>query len=112
MITIEQYLKAQELIKEYEQQISSNHVLDYTCIACKKATIQLDREYPLPAPLQQEDGCWKNGSVASVYFGYGSKNDGESFYVAICDQCIVEAQKQGYAVRISDLEKQLTNNHS
>lgn len=111
MITDEQYYKAQEQIKEYEQQISKTHILDYTCICCKKAIIKLDSDFQLPSPLEQENAIWKNGTVSKISFGYGSKNDTESFYIAICDDCILAAKKHGYAINIGELEKKLTGKH-
>jgi hypothetical protein len=104
MITHKQYLSATKLIKQYEEQLSKDHVSAYTCISCKKNMVT-PYEGSLPHPLHQEAGMWKNGTVSLVAFGYGSMHDTESFYVAICDDCISEAFKTGLAKRYEDLEK-------
>lgn len=31
---------------------------------------------------------WENGVVKELSAGYGSKNDGDLFYIGICDDCI------------------------
>lgn len=35
-----------------------------------------------------EKGMWNNGIVDKISANYGSKFDGESFLIAICDNCI------------------------
>ena len=40
-----------------------------------------------------EKGMWNNGVVDKISVNYGSKFDGESFLIAICDNCI-ESRKQ------------------
>ena len=39
-------------------------------------------------------------------FGYGSRNDLCSFYIAICDDCIEQLEKDGLAIDVKTLRKE------
>jgi hypothetical protein len=38
---------------------------------------------------------WEGGVVEKISVGYGSINDGDEFYIAICDNCIDDNYKNG-----------------
>lgn len=59
----------------------------YTCICCRKNKIKL-----------LEGIYWENGAVEKISFGYGSRNDSRCFYLAICDDCIERAEKDGLVI--------------
>jgi hypothetical protein len=77
-ISNEDYIKAKETIREYNDQdiLSKKHI----CIICKEREIKSRNERFNP-------GMWKDGTVKKITFGYGSKHDMSSFYIAICDDC-------------------------
>ena len=53
-----------------------------TCFVCKEKVIS-----------KIEQGMWADGIVEKITFGYGSKHDMDSFYIAICDDCINEVKE-------------------
>lgn len=42
-----------------------------------------------------DDQMWNNGALEVVRPGYGSSNDGDVFYLGICDTCIDNGYKNG-----------------
>lgn len=101
MITLEQFKEAQKLIEDYEEQLRQTHVTSRVCMCCKKTIIE--PLYGEPPILKQQEGMWNNGTVALLSFGFGSRNDLQSYYVAICDDCIDEAEKSGAATNYKSL---------
>jgi hypothetical protein len=49
------------------------------CICCGKSIESID---------EVKMHLWENGVVKQLSAGYGSKNDGDLFYIGICDECI------------------------
>jgi hypothetical protein len=77
-----------------------------TCIVCKKNKVTLETKlHSLPVdPLKQhEDGMWNNGTVERISFGYGSRHDLSTYYIAVCDDCIEEAIKAGVVENMLDI---------
>ena len=104
MISIDQFKEAQKIIADYEQQFREAFVGSHICICCKKKKIE--PFYGTPPILQQEDGTWKGGTVALISFGFGSIRDMERYYIAICDDCIDIATRNGTATnydRLADI---------
>jgi hypothetical protein len=75
-ISTEDYIKAKETIRQYKDQevVSVKH----TCCVCKTKEIK---------SLYDSKDMWNEGTVEKITFGYGSKHDMNSFYIAICDEC-------------------------
>ena len=103
MIRPDKYRQAKRTIDTYENQLSVKFVQNYTCICCKKAI--LEPIWDLPPATEQHQGIWRDGTVSLVSFGFGSRRDMESFFVAICDDCIEEAEKLGIVVNYGELRK-------
>lgn len=103
MIRPDKYRQAKKTIEEYENQLSEKLVNNYTCICCKKAI--LEPIWDLPPATEQHRGIWRDGTVSLVSFGFGSRNDMTSFLVAICDDCIEEADNLGIVVNYNKLKK-------
>jgi len=80
------------------------------CICCKKDKVTPFGDHP---EITEEDLLWKNektkddnfktvnsemvsnGIIHIIDAGYGSKNDGDQFIIAICDDCIKENVEEG-----------------
>ncbi|RPD43495.1 hypothetical protein [Paracnuella aquatica] len=99
MIDEDQYKEALQVIELYEQQQRQRLVKARTCICCRTAIVSPSGT--LPKVDEQEKGMWEGGAVASVAPGYGSRHDGERFYISLCDECIEKASEEGLAARIS-----------
>jgi len=100
MITEEQYQKAKSLVDQYEEQRSKELVENLRCIGCKKPVEPMDGL--LAAPTELERSAWDGGTVALVRFGYGSRlHDGDAYYVALCDGCMLAAAGQGIIIQSS-----------
>lgn len=96
MITKQQYEDAKQLMQDYETQVTKAAIPNLKCICCHKPIVPA-LDY-LPAPTKLEDGCWQEGAVALVTFGYGSRmHDSASYYIALCDTCMQQALEQGIA---------------
>jgi hypothetical protein len=105
MITKEEFEKAQQIINEYKEQLNKAFVISRICVCCKTKEIK-PLEGEVIKVTQQEQGCWNDGTVEKITFGYGSKHDMRSFYVAICDDCIEQLEKDGLIVDIKSLRKE------
>lgn len=100
-------IDAKNLITAYEEKITQSLVPnEYTCICCKERKIKRLGD-DIGNPLKQERGCWDDGGVFQVAFGYGSMLDLESFYIAICDVCMEDHDKQGRVINLSEVRKKL-----
>ncbi len=108
MITKEEFKKAENIISEYNKQISKELITDRTCCICKTNIIKPINEFT--DPLKQENGMWDGGTVEKVSFGYGSRHDCESYYIAICDGCLDELKSSGFATDLDDIKKELKGN--
>lgn len=49
-----------------------------------------------------ENRSWRDGLVANVSAGYGSKYDGSMYVIAICDNCIEKKHNSGVIAFIGD----------
>lgn len=103
MLTQQQFEDAKKLIEDYEQQLRQAHVTSRVCMCCRETIIS--PVFGLPPILKQEQGAWGKGTIALISFGYGSRNDLDSFYAAICDNCINKAEADGVAIRYRSLKK-------
>lgn len=109
MVTEEQYQEAKKVLKEYKVQKNKSLIKNMTCICCRKNEVK-----PLAGtgladgyinPEEQERGCWDDGTVEKVTFGYGSKHDMRTFYVAICDDCLSDLEANNLVTDLSKIQK-------
>ena len=105
-LSFEDYQIAKKTVEEYEQKINEPFVINHTCAICESKTIK-PIEGKHTNPLKLEAGMWDNGVVEKISFGYGSKHDTTSYYIAICDDCIDRLEKQGLAVKTKDISKKI-----
>lgn len=101
-----EYIKAKESIKKYEQEISKHYVTPKTCCICEVNSVE-PIETAIIDPLKQEKGMWNSGVVERLSCGYGSKHDLNSYYIAICDDCISNLIENRLAVDFKELSKQV-----
>lgn len=113
MITEEQYQEAKRIFKEYKIQKNKSFINNMTCVCCRKNEVK-----PLAGTgladgyvnfTEQEKGCWDDGTVEKVSFGYGSKHDMRTFYIAICDDCLSDLEANNLVIDLSELKKQEKN---
>ena len=109
MIDKDTYLKAKEQIREYEEKMNLTLCKDRTCCVCQDKVIK-----PIHAeglnPLKQESGMWDDGVVEKITFGYGSRqHDMESFYIAMCDDCMTSLLEKGLATNEREIRTSLRN---
>lgn len=111
MISKEEYEKASDVVTRYNQQKNMSLIQNRICACCKSFEIKPLKDTGLDSgsisPLEQEMGCWDGGVVEKINFGYGSRIDMESYYIAICDDCIVELEKDGYATNLREIRKKM-----
>ena len=92
LVTKDQAIEAKLIVDQYSTKISKKHIHPLTCICCKE-TILTPEYQGHSSPLEQQNGVWVGGDVARINFGYGSEHDGQSFFVGLCDKCVVEHKK-------------------
>lgn len=100
----DEYLKAKETIQEYEKNINSNFISEYTCIVCQKNKI-IPYHKDIIDPLTQENSMWEDGVVEKITAGYGSCHDMDSYYIGICDECIENLKQKGLIKNFKELKK-------
>lgn len=103
IIKKEEYDKALAIIEAYNNQINSKIVTNRVCCICKNKVITKMNDNI--HPLKQEQGMWNDGVVEKITFGYGSKHDMNSYYIAICDNCIDELENDGLATNLKVVKK-------
>ena len=50
--------------------------------------------------MEIENWMWHGGTVEKICMPYGSKLDGDYYYIGICDNCIEEKVKEGIIKKI------------
>jgi len=61
------------------------------CLVCNRDISPVHNDYTEEKDL--DEMMWSGGVVEKIHMGYGSKYDGDKFYLAICDTCIVSKWK-------------------
>lgn len=101
-ISKKQFEKAHKIVKGYLEKCNESLIRPLTCICCKQTEIKPVSGTGLSEGMikasEQEKGCWDNGTVDKISFGYGSIHDGDSFYIAVCDKCIEQLKKHSIIV--------------
>lgn len=87
--------------------------IQHQCICCTNKITKIDG-------LPKDDnftGMFGDGLVQKVEAGYGSILDGNMYYIAICDRCIMSKYKKGiihyignYMFPEDDIDIKLENN--
>ena len=73
------------------------------CICCGKEIKALDNTKGIMIKkLGPESFMWENGVVEKITAGYGSNNDGDVFYLGICDECINQNYQNGRLIYSGD----------
>jgi hypothetical protein len=66
----------------------------YKCLCCSNEIKQIEGSLgSLRNDAAPEDLMWNNGIVFKLEMGYGSLLDGQVYYAALCDFCIVEKKE-------------------
>lgn len=102
------FLEACKVVESYRKQVNNAIVphYGYRCICCKSKMIALMHpENGVKDVLKQEQEIWIGGTVARVSFGYGSRLDTYDFYMAICDACTTDLQREDVIVDIHKIRK-------
>lgn len=108
MVTKEEFQAAESIVEEYRVQLCESLTEKVrTCICCKSNKVQILESFYVPHPLEQNKGCWDNGTVEKISFGYGSKLDTERFYIAICDECMEGLVTEGLATPLKGIDKKV-----
>lgn len=102
MVNSKKYIEALAIVNEYKSQLSESLVQPRVCSCCKSNIVK-PIECGFTDPLKQESGMWSDGVVEKITFGYGSIHDMESYYIAICDECIVNLEREKLATNIRDI---------
>jgi len=108
MIKKEAYKAALSTVQAYNEQLNLLIVRNRTCCVCKEKVISKIEAKHIH-PLRQEEGMWRGGVVEKITFGFGSKHDMDSFYIAVCDDCIVELKESGLATDLKELKKKYSS---
>lgn len=65
------------------------------CLVCNKRIEQLMESDESESYDNLNQSMWCKASVDTITSGYGSKHDGDRYFIAICDKCLEEKFKQG-----------------
>jgi hypothetical protein len=69
---------------------TKKNITNLYCIRCDKEVHPL---YPEFIDMGFENIMWDNAFVEQITVGYGSKNDGNSYLIAVCDDCMNKLQE-------------------
>lgn len=108
MITKEDFINAEKIVNDYKIQLNKTLIRSRICVCCRTKEIKpleglFDGQIKVTA---QEQGCWNDGTVEKITFGYGSRHDMRSFYIAICDDCVELFEKDGLIIDIETLRNE------
>lgn len=73
---------------------------NFNCICCDSIIEPLE---PIINKIPYEQWMWNNGTVQKITMPYGSELDGNIYYIAICDNCIKEKEKNKSILLINNL---------
>jgi len=89
MATQDEYKKALQVVTDYQNEYNDKLTPAFICACCKQKEIKRLDGFLSPTENDPLDKImWNGGSVQLMTFGYGSRHDNMSVYVAICDDCI------------------------
>lgn len=102
MMSKEKYIKYLEEVSKYNDSL----IEDYTCSTCKINKIRKGVDSYMD-PLRQEKSMWNGGTVTKLTFGFGSIHDTDSFYMAVCDDCLIKLIVDNKVVNIKTLKSKI-----
>jgi len=73
---------------------------EFPCIVCGNPIKILDMGYYDAIELEQN--MWDGGTVDPIYMPFGSRLDGRSYYIGLCDDCVEKKEKDGGIIRRRD----------
>lgn len=99
----EQYFEAEKLADEYKKQINTELYKELKCCVCKRTKIRSINDVESLDLLALENEMYSDGTVVKIEFGFGSSIDTSQFYIAICDDCMLNLEQKGLAINYKDL---------
>jgi hypothetical protein len=106
-ITPQQVKDAKQLIADYETNLSKKYTPDfYTRICCK--VNKIEPLYDKPNALEQQQGMWHHGVLISATCGYGSRHDMDTYFMAVCDDCIDKLEQDEMIINRRELSDKIT----
>lgn len=104
-VTKDDYLKAIQIVNDYNQKLKEQIHTETKCICCKDKIIKpMNINYFDKDDLSKHD-MWKDGTVENISFGYGSNHDCKTYKIAICDDCIDDLLKENIIQDVKDINK-------
>lgn len=90
----EEYEILKKKVNEYERVLMKKKLHSFVCVSCKKKeipTLFIDDNDDISENMvnNQEKWTYSNGGVGTIHFGYGSSHDMSKYYVALCDECVL-----------------------
>lgn len=70
---------------------------EFPCIICGTLIPVLDLGSYDAMELGQN--MWNGGTVDAIFMPFGSKLDGDSYFIGICDDCIEKKEKEGIIIK-------------
>jgi hypothetical protein len=75
-------------------------IKEFPCIVCGTPIKIMD--LPSYDPEKLEQNMWDGGTVDPIYMPYGSRLDGRSYYIGLCDECVEKKEKEKSIKRRED----------
>ena len=88
-------------------ELSKKYIKEKTCICCGLNKITPFYHEGINPVEQDTRCCWSGGAVQKISFGYGSKFDLDSFFIAICDNCIETMVDKKLVESVNDMRKEI-----
>jgi hypothetical protein len=98
-----EYLKAKWVVDEYTCDVNKSLIKSMTCCSCKKKVLHPINNNGHTKGSEMEFSSYSGGTVERINFSYGSKRDGESYFIAICDDCIDRLELEGIVFNTDEI---------
>jgi len=80
---------------------TTKDIQSFECVSCG-FEIKMGDPLSYRESFKFEELIFDGGVIEKMYAGFGSKYDGDIFYLAICDECIKKKKKQGRILIINN----------
>jgi hypothetical protein len=80
----------------------TKNLKSYKCICCGFEIKPVQPELFDKMNSEINHWMWDGGVVTRINMPYGSSLDGDSYFIAICDNCVEKLHKEGKALYIED----------